>query len=42
MAGRTNSAEVIVTSLRVPMIGGRNVQIRRNVPPARPGMATSQ
>ena len=42
IAGRTSSAEVIVTSLRVPMIGGRKVQIRRSVPPARPGMATSQ
>ena len=40
--GRMNSAVVSVTSLRVPMIGGRNVQTRRSVPPASPGIAMSQ
>ena len=42
MSGMRKRAVVSVTSLRVPMIGGRKVQIRRSVPPARPGMAMSQ
>ncbi len=41
-SGMISSRLLIHTSLRVPMMGGRNIQTSRSRPPARPGMATSQ
>ena len=40
--GMMNSSEGMVTSLRVPMMGGRNVKIRRKNPQASPGIAVNQ
>lgn len=40
--GMINSREDSVTSLRVPMIGGRNMNSSRNRPQARPEMEVSQ
>lgn len=37
-----NKSEEKKTSLRVPIIGGRNMKMRRKIPQARPGIAVSQ
>ncbi len=42
MSGMISSRLLIQTSLRVPMIGGRNIHTSRRKPPANPGMAASQ
>jgi len=38
----SSNTVLIHTSLRVPKIGGRNIQTSRSDPPARPGIAVSQ